>query len=397
MTSNAKSNSEQEDFSLMLGGPFYQALRRLRLSGNALESPVRRAVAICTIAWVPLLILAFSSGKATGNSPVPFIRDYAVHIRFLVAVPLMLVAEVVIHRRMRLLRHEFDKRKLIPENFRTRFDEIIRSAFALRNSLFAEGAIAAFVYIVGVHYIWRPYATIDGSTWYTSTADGSTGLNAAGFWYGYVSIPFFQFLFLRWYYRIFIWSRFLWQVSRIPLRLDALHPDKVGGLGFLSEIVSSFAPLSMMHGAVLSGLIANMIFHTGGHLQDYKVQIVLVVAMVWIILLFPFLFFIGQLMDVKRKGVQQYGELGSAYVDAFKAKWLENDTPKKDDLIGTSDIQSLADLSNSYEAMSKMRITPISRENLVLLAVTTLAPLVPLLLTMMPLEELLKALLGVIA
>jgi hypothetical protein len=58
---------------------------------------------------------------------------------------------------------------------------------------------------------------------------------------------------LRWYFRIFIWMRFLWQVSRIELSLVPTHPDRVGGLGFLGNTVYAFTPLAVAHGAQLAG------------------------------------------------------------------------------------------------------------------------------------------------
>ena len=88
-------------------------------------------------------------------------------------------------------------------------------------------------------------------------------LSLAGMWYGYVSLPLFQFLLMRWYFRLFIWARFLWQVSRIDLSLVPTHPDRVGGLGFLSNTVYAFTPLAVAHGALLAGLIANRISTSG--------------------------------------------------------------------------------------------------------------------------------------
>jgi hypothetical protein len=59
-------------------------------------------------------------------------------------------------------------------------------------------------------------------------------------------------------------------------------------------------------------------------------------------------------------------------------------------------IQSLADLGNSYETVQTMRMGPVTNFALVGLVASTLAPIVPLLLTMMPLEELVKKLFGVL-
>ncbi len=65
-------------------------------------------------------------------------------------------------------------------------------------------------------------------------------------------------------------------------------------------------------------------------------------------------------------------------------------------LLGSSDIQSLADLGNGFQVVREMRIVPIKRDDLLRLVGATLAPIVPLALTMMSLEELLKKLFGVL-
>jgi hypothetical protein len=64
--------------------------------------------------------------------------------------------------------------------------------------------------------------------------------------------------------------------------------------------------------------------------------------------------------------------------------------------VGSNDIQSLADFGNSYEVVRTMRVIPVTRDSVVMLAVATLLPLTPLLLTMMPLEELLKKALALV-
>ena len=130
----------------------------------------------------------------------------------------------------------------------THFDAAIAAAFRLRNSTLAEVLLLAFVYVVGILVVWRQYVALDTATWYAIPSADEPRLSLAGMWFGYVSLPIFQFLLIRWYFRIFIWARFLWHVSRIELRLVPTHPDRAGGLGFLSSIVYAFVPLLLAHG-----------------------------------------------------------------------------------------------------------------------------------------------------
>jgi hypothetical protein len=385
------------DFSLVLGGPLFQLLRRAHLSDDALTMARRRAIVISLFAWLPLLVLSTLEGRVLGGDvAVPFLLDVEVHIRYLVALPLLIGAELVVHRRMRSLLKQFLERRLIPGSAMPRFEGAIASAFRLRNSVLAEIMLIALVYGVGILIVWRNYVALDTATWYAMPSSEGGKLSLAGIWYGYVSLPIFQFLLLRWYFRLFIWARFLWHVSRIKLSLIPTHPDRLGGLGFLSKTVYALTLLAVAHGTLLAGQISNRIFYLGAGLLEFKVEIAVLVGFVLAVVLGPLLVFTFQLVEAKRTGLREYGTLAERYVREFDAKWLRGGVPVDEALVGSADIQSLADLGNSYEVVRTMHLTPITKEMIVQLVVATLAPIVPLALTMMPLEELLKRLLGIL-
>lgn len=388
---------ERQDFSLVLGGPLFQLLRRSHLAGDALELLRQRILLIPLLAWLPLLVLSLIEGEALGGrAAVPFLLDIEVHVRFLVALPLLIVAELVVHQRMRFVVRQFLERNLIPQNALPRFENAIASAFRMRNSVLAEVLLIAFVYVVGILLIWRHYVALSTDTWYAVPTAEGLKLSITGAWYGYVSLPIYQFLLVRWYYRIFIWSHFLWQVSRIELIIVPTHPDRVGGLGFLANTVYAFMPLAVAHGAMLAGPIANRIFYLGATLPEWKVEIGVLVVFLVCLVLAPLLVFAPQLAQAKRTGNREYGTLAERYVREFDAKWLRGGAAAGEPLVGSADIQSLADLANSFEVVRTMHIAPITRDAFIRLVAATLAPIVPLALTMMPFEELVGKLLGIL-
>jgi hypothetical protein len=388
----------RQDFSLVLGGPLFQLLRRTHLSGDALQLVRQRLFVILGLTWLPLLVLSVLEGQALdGRAAVPFLRDVEAHIRFLVTLPLLIVAELVVHRRMRLVVGQFLDRKLIPEGALPRFDAAVASAFRLRNSVLAELLLVAVVYVLGVVVFWRHYIALSTTaTWYATPAAEGLKLSLSGTWYAYVSLPVFQFLLMRWYYRIFIWARFLWQVSRIELSLIPTHPDRVGGLGFLANVAYAFTPLAVAHGGMLAGLIAGRIFHLGAALPDFKLEIVVVISFVLSLVFGPLLVFATQLAYTKRTGLREYGTFAERYTREFDAKWLRGGAPADEPLVGSGDIQSLADLANTFDVVKTMRIAPITKDALLRMVAATLVPVVPLALTMMSPEELLKKLLGIL-
>ena len=387
---------DAQDFSLVLGGPLYQLLRRAHMTDDALNLVRRRLLIAIGVTWLPLLLLATLQGTLLGGVQVPFLLDLEVHVRLLVALPLLMFSELVVHQRLRPVVRTFLDRNLVPAPEWERFDGAIRKALALRNSVMAELLLLAFVYGVGVLVFWRNYVAIEAASWYGVPSPGGPRLSLAGLWYGYVSLPIFQFLLLRWYFRMFIWGRFLWHVSRIPLALVPTHPDRVGGLGFLSNTVFAFVPLALAHGAILAAPLANRILFLGATLPQFKVEIAVMVALVMTVVFTPLLVFAPQLAQARRTGVREYGTLAERYVRGFDSKWLRGGVPPEEPLIGSADIQSLADLANSFEVVTSMRLAPIGRRPVLQLAVAVLLPVAPLLLTIMPLEDLLKRLAGLV-
>lgn len=389
--------AEPYDFSLVLGGPLYQLFRRAHLSGDTLELLQRRILTIALFAWLPLLVLSVVEGHAWGGSvTMPFLKDVDAHVRFLIALPLLVLAELVIHQRMRPLIRQFVERGLIADSARAKFDAALASAARLRNSVAAEVGMIALVYGVGVMIIWRTHAAVDVASWFGVPVNGKMQPSLAGWWFGCVSLPLFQFILLRWYYRLFIWARFLWQVSRMELKLVPTHPDRCGGLVFLEEVCIAFAPLLLSQGTLLAGTIANQIFYAGAKLPQFKVEIIAMFVVALLAVLGPLLVFIPVLANTKRVGLREYGSLAQRYVHGFDEKWLRGGAPAEEAFVGSGDIQSLADLGNSFEVVRGMRLLPITKEAVLRLAVFTLLPLLPLLLTMLSLEELLGRLLKVV-
>ena len=400
-TSNhIRGSNEPPDFSLVLGGPLFQLLVRSRLANPALELIQRRIVCLTLFAWLPLLLFSLVAGKAWVGGGLPFLKDIEMHARFLVALPLLIGAELLVHRRLRLVVAQFIERDIVTEAVLPRFKAIIASAMELRNSAAFELILLILIF-VGGHYLWSAGSVIANigtstTTWYATSTDGSTQISPAGYWYIFVSRPLFQFILVRWYFRLFIWARFLWQSSRLELNLIPTHPDRAAGLGFLGTSSAAFAPLLLAHGALLAGLMANPIFFAGAKLTDFRMEVIGAVAFLLLIVLGPLLAFSSPLMRAKRTGLREYGRLASRYVSEFDLKWVRGGASADEELLGSGDIQSLADLGNSFQVVRDIWPFPFGRDMVIQVVVFGLIPVLPLVLTMIPLEELIKKLVGAV-
>jgi hypothetical protein len=394
MTTKPAFLEDSQDFSLVMGGPLFQVLRRSRLIGDHLELLYRRLLTITLVAWLPLLLLAAIGAQEPGGGLLSFFYDVEVHVRFLVALPVLIAAELIVHLRLRPVVRRFVERGIILPQDLPRFHGAVESAVRLRNSVFIECVLLFFVYTLGP-WFWNSRVLSDTTTWF-ALPGGRWNLTHAGFWYVFVSIPIVQFILLRWYFRLFIWFRFLWQVSKMNLHLVSTHPDHCAGMAFLGKSSYAFAPILFAQGAMLAGLIASRVLHRGDSLLSFKLQIGGFIAFFVFAILGPLLMFTGKMARAKREGLAKYGLLAQRYVDSFEQRWILNDPAPSEELLGAADIQSLADLGNSYGLVRDMRPVPFGLEDISRLAAATAAPLVPLMLTIYSPEELIMRIVHIV-
>jgi hypothetical protein len=208
-------------------------LRRAHLEGPHGELLTRRVLFIFAITWLPLLILSAISGHLLG-SPAPFLQDIATHVRYLIVVPVLVIAEVEVHQRMRPVLKSFLERGIITADDTPKFYAAIEAAMRARDSIPLELGLLVFAFTVG-HWVWVNEISLGTATWYGLPGDGQLHLTLPGYWMAFISVPIGQFILLRWYYRLLIWFGLLFRVSRLNLHLLPIHPDLSGGIGFLGR------------------------------------------------------------------------------------------------------------------------------------------------------------------
>jgi len=381
------------DFSLVAGGPLFRLMYRLKLADSALGHLNRRILVALLIVWLPLLLLTVVEGHVLSGVKIAFLHDGSMHLRLLLAVPLMLAAERVIHEWMRPLARRFIERDIIIGPERPRFDAAVAAAHRLRDSVYPELIIALAVLGIGTTINWHRAVLLQDSTWFWPMQDGAQRISLAGWWAGLISLPLFQFILFRWYFRLFIWAQFLWRVSRLQLKLVPTQPDRAGGLGFIGSATEGFWVMMIAHGTIVAGVMVHGMLFGGMTLPQYKLDIYALwaVTLLWIVV--PLLTFAPALHRAKRAGKNAYGNLSQRYTSGFEQKWISGTMPEEQ-LLGTSDIQSLADLRNGYDVVRTMRLLPIGRDAVLRLLIFPLIPVAPLALTLVPLDQLMKQLIS---
>lgn len=380
-----------ENFSLVVGGPLYALLLKAGLVQPPLRRLRRRILVFVALAWAPLLLLTMMEGTALENVEIPFLYDVEAYARFLVALPLMVFADVVLHRRLGAAVTQFRRTDLVPPDFVLRFEASIASAIRLRDSVVAEVAILVLAF-VAAWLMWRYAPALAASTWYANVEGGRVDLTVAGRWFVHAAAPLSQFLLIRLYFRLYIWGRFLWQVSRMRLRLTPAHPDRAGGLGFLQESVAGFVPLLLAQACIASGYVAARVLFNGRSVLDFRMEAIALAVMLLLAVLLPLCMFMVQLIQTRQTAMNDYGAMASSYVRDFDSRWIQGTAPTLAPLLGNADVQSLADLGGSYDLVRGMRLVPFDSRVVTLVLLAIVIPFLPLVFTVFSLPELLSRL-----
>ncbi len=370
-------------------------MKGLRLIHPALGAgSVGTALILMALTWVPLCVLCVIEGLAFSGVKLPFFYDIAAHTRFLLAVPVLVLADIPVGARLQQVVRHFLAAHLVREEQLTKFQGIVLDTLRFRDARVAEITLLVLAY-VAAYNAQSGSSSQSISTWFR--AESGQGLTLVGYWYAFVALPIFQFLIFRWAYRMVVWSRFLRKVSKLDLLLTPTHPDAAGGLGFVGKGLIPFGVILFALSSVVSSAIASRILFSGGKLEDYQWSYLALFVVVVAIFAGPMVIFLPKLMQLKQRGLMEYGTFGSQYTQAFHRRWIEETEPNKEPLLGTGDIQSLADLGNSFEIIRKMRIVPVELSDFLAMVLPGLIPALPLAAIVMPLGDIVKGLLKLVA
>ena len=373
------NSSVTDNFSLIRGGPFHRLLELLGQTGDERRHVIQRAFAAMLLCWSPLLVLTAVQGVVFGSRvQIPFLYDYAVHLRFLIALPILILAESSIDLRWRILAGQFLRTKLVRDEEIGLFEAIIGRITQLRDSVIPEIVVLAIAYVPPL-FLGRTELLMNGITnWH---------IGLAGLWFRFVSAPMFRFLLLRWIWRMFLWTLFVARVSRMRLYLVATHTDLAAGLGFLSSGQKAYGPIVFAGGTVIAGSVMNAIRYEGETLSSLRITMIAYGVIAVLLLIVPLLVVTPSLIKVKRAALRDFGGLVTEHNQMFDTKWIGEKRTKDEAILGNPDASSLVDLGGSFDVIKRMGIVPIDKPTLITLAAAAALPMVPVVLLVTPAYE----------
>ncbi len=361
--------------------------RLLDLFRTASSRTLTRTFTAVAVAWIPLAVLSALRG---GDSFLSFLTDYATQSRFLIIVPVLILAEPQLRERLALVAHHFEA-DLVPREGWPQFQADWNSCERLRDSRLAKAVIVLLTYAMAA--LLSQYLRPSGSEfveWWRGDS-GFKAFSLAGVWAFFVSYPILVYFTFLWTWRQLLWARFLRSTTQLKLALIAAHPDHLGGLGFLEASIMGQIPFSFCIGVGLAGAIANRVLHHGYPLLSYRYLAPALLVGVLLFCIGPYLFFIRTLLQMRRQGMLSYGAFARAVGEEFEKKWLHQTGSLTEEVLSVPDFSTTADLYGVVQNIDEIRIVPVGLVDLYAIVIAAAIPSIPVVIAAIPFDVLIKA------
>jgi hypothetical protein len=379
------------EVSLVRGGPFYRIQEAIRLVTPQRWNLGRRILLAVAVGWVPLVILTLLFKLDTIGD---LLKDYSVNVRMLIAVPVLLLGQVVMENVFRMIVHHLREAELLPSAEQAKMDRTIGRLLRLRDSFVAEVIIVVIAYgnvaaIISAH-------KSAAQDWALGDFGWGHHLSPAGWYYALISQLIFRFLVGISLWKWFLWICFLFRLSRLDLELVPTHPDQHGGIGFLGMSPLAIAPTVFVACGAIGSTWRIQILTHGAHLMNFKIDAIVLLVIMLLIAVGPLVLFVPKLGRLHRQGILQYGTLGQLHSIDFHKKWILNRKGHEEEFLTAPEISTLTDYASSYENVEKLQPFPLDRGAMVALVLAVALPLLPVVLAEVPFVEVVKGLLAAV-
>jgi len=358
------------DFRIGEGGLLHRVERAAHLT-----SLRRQILSVVAATWLPLVVMGAVTKLVAGREP-PLLGELAVHVRLLVAAPVFLFLDREFPLLCRSALDDLVAGAFVSPDEQSRFERLVRRATRVADSSAAELLLAALAVALGLLGALG-LVPLGGLA-------RATPITPVQGWYALVGWPVFQFLLWRSLWRWAIWAAILVGLSRLRLRIVPTHPDRHGGLGFLTVPSNRYCALLLFAlSSVLCAEWGTKLTFTSP--TSFEPWVLAVVAGGALVSFGPLLVFLPQLDRARLAGLTRCGLAATEYGRRFERHWPANGEVS---LFGDGSPVALAQVGAVYrDTVDRMRPLLVETRGAVALLVATLLPVVPVMLAHVPRED----------
>jgi hypothetical protein len=373
------------EFSLVRGGPMYRLQGRLGLLGDDGLPTARTGLVLAAVAWVPPAILAvFDERTWSLRYGASYFTDFGAYARYLIAVVFLTVTDRVSERRVSRLLSSFVSSGIVAKGSYPELNRILDAADRRTESWRAEAVMLVLAYGLAAGSVFRT-VTLNPESWMSA---GGAMISPAGIWNLAVSIPLFFFVVLRWFWRFAVWTMLLRGTARLSLRLVPTHPDRAGGLGFLTLFPIIFVPLTFCLSVVIAAAELQGVVFGDLSFESLRTLALVWVAVVLVVFVGPLTTFTGKLLALREAAIVAHGELVARHMRRAEEALREMDRTER--ILETETISGMADISPGMLAVHGIKLIPVELWSVIPLLIAAVAPMLPVAALEMPLSEIAK-------
>lgn len=376
------------DLSLVRDDVGFRLQRRLGLIPCDGMGTARRALIFAAFCWLPIVVWAVVTGRAwdTQNDHA-LLAHFGVHVRCLVAIPVLLIAEDIAQKTVPCLLRYFVESGLVPAESVPEFRVLIASVVSLKNR------VLPWVLIAGAVIAWTTVGAllnqIDDVSWSNIPGDRPGAITFGGWWFILVVRPVFTALLLAWIWRVCLVFILFFKLSRFPLAFVPVHPDRLAGAAFVERFAFIFSPVAFAVSTVVAASFAHDIMYHGTNVTDIKGELIATIVLLTVVLLVPFFPFVPTLGKVKRDAIFHYGSLVGHHGRLVHRRWILNEDIGKPEILDAPELGPVADVQTVFQAIRSMRAVPIGKLGLIAVAGPAALPLLIVAAMQVPLPSIL--------
>lgn len=359
------------------------------------KAQIKKTLVVFGICWLPLALLTALEGSFwTGDAKTSFITNFDTQIRYLVSLPIFIMAERMVSVRLRTIMAQFKNSGIVKKEQFGALDQITDKNRSFLSSKWLDLAVFTICYIQVILILIFEKENAFMLTWQIHHSNQALALSSAGWWNFLIGRPLVLFLFYRWIIAIIAWGFLLRKISKLDLNLFPLHPDCVGGLGFLGYGIRYFSPITFAISASVSGSLIDMILIEDMSLSEIKIPVIGFFILITFLFTYPLLWFTKKLIDAREKSVFDNDDYANGMLREFKVK-----ISKKYHEVNHEDLQSpvyssVSDLSSIMNNALNMKFLPLSLKDLVPLWVSIIIPILFVISMEIPINQLLREVLS---
>lgn len=354
----------------------------------------RRAVFWSFLAWLPIAVWAWQNGYLLPvDGGEPLLAHFGINARLLLAVPLFIVAEGMMHSTLTTLLPRLVSSGVVPPGQLDRLRSVLSDIARLRDSVLPW--IAIFAALVSFFLFSRPSEVPHELSWAKDQADGA-GMGLGVWWYLYVGRTIFLTLLLAWLWRLALLFMLFKRIAGLELSMVPTHPDRCAGLGFMARIPVMFVPVVLGISSVFASGWAHQVVYHDVTIGSLRVEIIAFVLVVPLIFLSPFVSFLGLMLRTKKQGLLDYGDLIGRHGRLVRERWIDGKQVADAPILDAPELGPIADTAAPYELITKIRPLPLTMGSLFPLLGAAVLPMIVLAALDLPLKTVLTTVLKIL-